>query len=112
MDSFWIQSSAMPHLSIKDVPAAWAEALRQRALQHHRSLQGELMAILEQVLTQPVSGPASAAAPGLDRTGRPVLRQGSKTLAQVRQELLTRYPQVITAQASSVALIREGRESR
>ncbi|MDP3700237.1 MAG: Arc family DNA-binding protein [Hylemonella sp.] len=105
----------MPHLSIKDVPAAWAEALRQRALQHHRSLQGELMAILEQVLTQPPSSPAPAgpvAGPGLDRTGRPVLRQGSKTLAQVRQELLARYPQAITAQASSVALIREGRESR
>lgn len=107
----------MPHLSIKDVPAAWAEALRQRALQHHRSLQGELMAILEQVLTQPTSPLAPAAAPGLlpsgqDSTGRPVRRQGGKTLAQVRQELLARYPQAITAQASSVALIREGRESR
>lgn len=115
MDPFWIQSSTMPHLSIKDVPAAWAEALRQRALQHHRSLQGELMAILEQVLTQQVTSPAQAgpaSEPGQDTTGRPVLRQGSKTLAQVRQELLARYPQAITAQVSSLALLREGRESR
>ncbi len=110
----------MPHLSIKDVPAAWAEALRQRALQHHRSLQGELMAILEQVLTQPASSSAQAtpapasglASPAQDGTGRPLQRRGRKTLAQVRQELQARYPQVITDQASSVALIRESRESR
>jgi plasmid stability protein len=37
----------MPNLSIKDVPEAWAEALRQRAARNHRSLQGELMAIIE-----------------------------------------------------------------
>jgi len=37
----------MPSLSIKDVPQALAEKLRQQATRHHRSLQGELMAILE-----------------------------------------------------------------
>lgn len=37
----------MPNLSIKDVPEALAEKLRERAAQNHRSLQGELMAILE-----------------------------------------------------------------
>ena len=121
MDPFWIQDAAMPHLSIKDVPPAWAEALRQRALQHHRSLQGELMVILEQALTNvPVEAAAPAEPPpppgprpaGIDVHGRPVLRQGSKTLAQVRQELRARYPQAIAAQASSVALIREERDSR
>ncbi len=40
-------------LSIKDVPEALAERLRQRAARHHRSLQRELMAIVE-----------AAAAPG------------------------------------------------
>lgn len=39
--------SIMPNLSIKDVPEALAEKLRERAAQNHRSLQGELMAILE-----------------------------------------------------------------
>ena len=34
-------------LSIKDVPSEMALALRERAAQNHRSLQGELMAILE-----------------------------------------------------------------
>lgn len=37
----------MPNLSIKDVPAPLAEKLHARAARNHRSLQGELMAILE-----------------------------------------------------------------
>lgn len=37
----------MPNLSIKSVPEELAESLRQRAARNHRSLQGELMAILE-----------------------------------------------------------------
>ena len=43
----------MANLSIKDVPEAWTEALRQRAARNHRSLQGELMAIVE-VMVQDV----------------------------------------------------------
>lgn len=35
------------NLSIKDVPGALANALRERARANHRSLQGELMAMLE-----------------------------------------------------------------
>ena len=34
-------------LSIKDVPEQIAEAIRQRAQANHRSMQGELMAMLE-----------------------------------------------------------------
>ncbi len=34
-------------LSVKNVPEKLAERLRQRAARNHRSLQGELMAILE-----------------------------------------------------------------
>ena len=36
------------NLSIKSVPDGMAKQLRGRAAQHHRSLQGELMAILEE----------------------------------------------------------------
>jgi plasmid stability protein len=36
------------NLSVKNVPDALAEALRHRAEHHHRSLQGELLAILEE----------------------------------------------------------------
>lgn len=35
-------------LSIKDVPLEMADALRERARRNHRSLQGELMAMLEE----------------------------------------------------------------
>lgn len=38
-------------LSIKDVPEALAERLRQRAARNHRSLQRELMALVEAAVT-------------------------------------------------------------
>jgi plasmid stability protein len=38
------------NLSIKNVPDYMAEELRKRALKNHRSLQGELMAIIEQAV--------------------------------------------------------------
>lgn len=37
-------------LSVKDVPEELAKALRQRAVRNHRSIQGELMDILESTL--------------------------------------------------------------
>lgn len=40
------------NLSIKNVPDYIAEQLRKRALKNHRSLQGELMAIIEQTLNR------------------------------------------------------------
>jgi len=50
------------NLSIKNVPENVARKLRERAAQHHRSLQGELMAILEDA----VNGPNLARANGTD----------------------------------------------
>lgn len=49
------------NLSIKNVPEAVARKLRERAAQHHRSLQGELMAILEDAVNGPNLGRANAA---------------------------------------------------
>jgi plasmid stability protein len=43
------------NLSIKHVPDHIAEQLRSRATRHHRSLQGELLAILEEGLASEVS---------------------------------------------------------
>jgi plasmid stability protein len=40
----------MTNLSIKNVPEELVTQLRARAREHHRSLQGELMAILEGAL--------------------------------------------------------------
>ncbi len=45
----------MTTLSIKDVPEAWASSLRERAARNHRSLQGELMAIVEAAVREPIA---------------------------------------------------------
>jgi plasmid stability protein len=51
-----LQEGKMPvNLSIKHVPEYIAEQLRRRATRHHRSLQGELLAILEENLASEVS---------------------------------------------------------
>lgn len=45
---FWSQIEAMPtNLSIKNAPDHIVTRLRERARRHHRSLQGELLAIIE-----------------------------------------------------------------
>jgi plasmid stability protein len=48
------------NLSIKNVPETVARKLRERAAQHHRSLQGEMMAILEDAVNGPNLGRANA----------------------------------------------------
>ena len=48
------------NLSIKNVPDALAARLRERAERNHRSLQGELMAILESAAGDPNVGRANA----------------------------------------------------
>lgn len=54
MELKWSYNGSMAvSLSIKAVPDELAEALRKRAEQNHRSLQGELMHILETAVAQP-----------------------------------------------------------
>ena len=48
------------NLSIKNVPETLAAKLRKRAERNHRSLQGELMAILENAATEPNVGRTNA----------------------------------------------------
>lgn len=104
----------MSNLSIKDVPEAWAEALRQRAARNHRSLQGELMAILERA----VADAAEAGGPGLLASGAarsfPIsaTRQAWKPVEQVAAELRARFPQGLPTGPSSIDLIRQDRDAR
>lgn len=139
----------MTTLSIKDVPEAWASSLRERAARNHRSLQGELMAIVEAALREPVApNPATQAAAeqaavtrsvmaaldnlaaqkaakmpasgqghpgvvvGYDRRGKPIVRQGWKTIEQVAAELRAQFPEPITGVDSSVDIIRAERDAR
>jgi plasmid stability protein len=51
---FWSHNGTMPvNLSIKNAPDDVVMRLRQRAERHHRSLQGELLAIIEEAVLEP-----------------------------------------------------------
>jgi plasmid stability protein len=105
----------MTTLSIKDVPDDLAERLRQRAARNHRSLQGELMAIIEQAVQPSQPAPAPAPPPeavGLGWGGRPILRRGSKTIEQIAAEHRARFPQPLRSGPSAVDIIRADRDSR
>lgn len=115
----------MPNISIKDVPERWAEALRQRAARNHRSLQGELMSLIELavgeapvgisrsiVAVQPAAVTSAGQVVGLDRFGHPITRRGTKTIEQIAAEHRLRFPQPITGGPLAVDIIREDRDSR
>jgi plasmid stability protein len=109
------RSQSVSNLSIKDVPEAWAEALRQRAARNHRSLQGELMAILEGALAQDVGAvPPGRMAGGVVGQALPAAgaRQAWKTVEQVAAELRARFPQGLPSGPSSMELIRQDRDAR
>lgn len=102
----------MSNLSIKDVPEAWAEALRQRAARNHRSLQGELMVILERAVVESLGAAEavahSATRPAVGATTRPAW----KPVEQVAAELRARFPQGLPSGPSSIDLIRQERDAR
>jgi len=114
----------MATLSIKDVPDTWAEALRQRAARNHRSLQGELMALVEKAVIE--TNPVSARAPqseraaaispgqvaGVDRLGDPIIRRGSKTVEEIGAEHRKRFPKPISGGALAVDIVRADRDAR
>jgi plasmid stability protein len=102
----------MANLSVKDVPEELAEQLRQRAARNHRSLQGELMAILQQAIYAPA--PAPMPRPGavsIGWGGRPILRRGGKTIEQIAAEHRVRYPEPIRGVPTALDILR-GRDAR
>lgn len=126
----------MSNLSIKDVPEAWAESLRQRAARNHRSLQGELMAIIEQAVTAGADTEAyrgqslnmdrlavneqqdrrQGRVVGYDRRGNPIMRFGWKTVEQVVADMKAVRGGADPAPQPGIPLgvdiIREDRDSR
>jgi hypothetical protein len=114
MNPYSIQGSSVSNLSIKDVPEAWAELLRQRAARNHRSLQGELMAILERAVAEVEStGSPSFWVQGSLRPSRSAsIREGFKSVEQVAAELRGRFPKGLPTGPSSIELIRQERDAR
>ena len=113
----------MPNLSIKDVPEPLAQALRERAARNHRSLQGELMAIVEQAVAAEATaslaapaGPAAGGGParvvGYDSRGWPIVLQGWMTPEQVIAEARAAYPKPVGGQPLARDILREDRDRR
>ena len=96
----------MPNLSIKDVPEDMAEALRRQAARNHRSLQGELMAILHQAVQRADSGSVSPAAAPLEG------RRGTRTVEELVRERRALYPEPVRNVPMAVDIIRADRDSR
>lgn len=103
----------MPNLSIKDVPEDLAEALRQRAARNHRSLQGELMAIIERAAHDgSLEAPTEGGSPSNQGGRTHSVRRGWKTIEQIYAEHLERFPKPFTEGPMSVDIIRQDRDRR
>ena len=121
----------MANLSIKDVPEAWTEALRQRAARNHRSLQGEMMAIIEASLGNKQSEPGApfpakeggalgipaqlkprGFVVGYDRFGHPIIQNGWKTVEEVAATIRAKFPEPVTGVDLGVDIIRAERDAR
>lgn len=103
------------NLSIKGVPEALAAQLRARAERNHRSLQGELMAIIERAAREPDAGDAGlreaeSTAAALRRLG--ATARGSKTIEQIAAEHRALYPAPFADLPRAVDIVREARDTR
>lgn len=74
------------NLSIKNVPESLADALRARAQSHHRSLQGELMSILEAAVGPGMTVQQPLAEYSLDRVAVKVARGKAEAKAEPKAE--------------------------
>jgi len=96
----------MPSLSIKNVPEAVIERLRERAERNHRSLQGELLALVCEAAAE------SRGTPELPASRTPPVRRGTRTIREIHAEIRARghgpYPDAPLA----VDIIRADRDSR
>ena len=98
------------NLSIKAVPDALAQRLRERAERNHRSLQGELMALIERAAAEPHPEGATTLAPRA--TGLKGVRRGTKTIEQIAAEHRLLFPEPFKGGPLAVDIIRADRDSR
>ncbi len=87
------------NLSIKNVPDDLAEKLRSNAHRNHRSLQKELLSVLER----------AAELPAISFAGERLARSGRLSIEEAARRARERFP---NGTPSSVAFIREQRDSR
>ena len=94
----------MPNLSIKNVPPEIVERLHARASANHRSLQGELMALVTAAATGGFA-PARTPPPGPHAGGH-------KSIEQIAAEHLERVKRPVRKGGRASDLIRTERDAR
>ena len=94
----------MPNLSIKNVPPEVVASLRARASANHRSLQGELLALVSQA----AGGTASTVAAELSHG----VRKGYKSIEQIASEHRQQVKRPVSKGPRSTELIRQDRDAR
>lgn len=99
----------MPTLSIKEVPEAVAQALRERARRHHRSLQGELMALVTEAAQQE-AGVAPANGGAGPRAVSPP--EGVRSIEQIAREHAARRPRPERGGPAAGIRVRQDRDAR
>lgn len=98
----------MPTLSIKNVPDDLLDKLRERAAKHHRSIQGELMALLASAV-----GPAAdVAEASAENEPRPIRRTGTRRIEEIAAEHRKHVKKPVNRGPSAVDLIRSERDAR
>jgi plasmid stability protein len=96
----------MPNLSIKNVPDSLLTKLRERAARHHRSIQGELMALLSAAV-EPAADDVVAA-----REKPQGRRSGTRSIEEIAAEHRRRWKKPFTRGPRAVAVIRAERDAR
>jgi plasmid stability protein len=97
-------SHFMTNLSIKNVPEHVVAKLRQRAADHHRSLQGELLDLICRSTEEDVHEPTS-----IEREGEP---SGWSSIEEVAAEVKSSQRKVTTTVPLAVDIIRRDRDAR
>lgn len=94
----------MPNLSIKNVPEPVVEKLRKRAAANHRSLQGELMAL--------VCHAADGTKPAREPSALEETETGWKSVEQILAEHKAVRRKAVTRGPRAVDIIRQERDAR
>jgi len=98
----------MPNLSIKNVPEEVLDKLRERASRHHRSIQGELMALLSAALESRASDEAPSERPEVSA----MRRSGTRRIEEIAAEHRKRVRKPRKRGPLAVDLIRAERDAR
>ena len=100
----------MPNLSIKNVPEHVVEKLRQRAASHHRSLQGELMALVCRSTDEDAANISENSE--ASNSGREGDSTGWLSIEEIAAELTTPQRRSSRTVPLAVDIIRQERDSR